>query len=147
MQDSDHKWGHHKVFLDNLHAGIADQIVPRSTAGFKAIVYAMSVCERVTVIGFGPTCSGSVGGRYYASDYPISGFHHYHEELALLLRAGKRGSRAIIPPEARMWLAAEKVTVALPKCVDVEAASQLNQLFTGFGTSVNLVSEGSLGSS
>jgi len=143
MKEADHKWGNHEVFLDNLHAGIADQVVPHSTAGFKAVIYAMSICNHVTVIGFGPTCSGAVGGRYYSDDKRVTKVHHYNEELALLMRADEQGAKAMIPPEARMWLAAKKVTVALPECVDRQSAARLHQVFNRFGTAVNLVSEAS----
>jgi len=144
MVESDHSWGEHHVFLDNLHAGIVDQVVPHSTAGFKAVIYAMGICEHVSIIGFGPSCSGSIGGRYYQGDeHPVATSHHYEEELALLLRASAKGTRAIIPPEARAWITAKKVMVGLPQCVDKELASRLRHVFAGFGASVgvNLVSE------
>uniref|UniRef100_A0A7S1Q2R0 Uncharacterized protein n=1 Tax=Alexandrium catenella TaxID=2925 RepID=A0A7S1Q2R0_ALECA len=144
MDDTDHDWGPHHVFLDNLHAGIVDQIVPHSTAGFKAVIYAMSICDHVSVIGFGPSCRGAVGSRYYEGLVGVADTHHYQEELGLLLRASENGTRAIIPPEARAWIAAKNVTVALPDCVKKEAVVLLHQVFQGFGASaaVRLASEG-----
>eukprot|EP00415_Alexandrium_ostenfeldii_P000964 UN0964 len=148
QRQEDVDWGRHHVFLDNVHAGIADQVVPHSTAGFKAVIYAMSICNRVSIFGFGPTCDGSIGGRYYREVGEVavaSSYHHYTEELALLIRASGAGTTAIVPPEARSWITAKKVTVALPSCVDKTVVSQLNQTFQGFGSSmaVNFASEAS----
>lgn len=135
-------WGDNHVFLDSFYAGIVDQVVPHSTAGFKAVVYAMSICDKVTVVGFGPTCAGSIGDKYYKTEGGgILAWHHYEEELGLLFRADRLGTKALIPPEARKWIAAKEVRVMVPGCVDKAAVSRLNQLFEPFGDStfVNLV--------
>eukprot|EP00415_Alexandrium_ostenfeldii_P000109 UN0109 len=142
-------WGDHHVFLDNVHSGIVDVVVPHATAGFKAVIYAMSICDRVSIFGFGPTCDGSIGRRYYREEVRAlevaSGYHHYSEELGLLIRASGAGTKAIVPPEARSWITAKKVTVALPSCVDKKVVSRLNQTFQGFGSfmAVNFASEAS----
>uniref|UniRef100_A0A7S1PUT4 Uncharacterized protein n=1 Tax=Alexandrium catenella TaxID=2925 RepID=A0A7S1PUT4_ALECA len=88
----------------------------------------MSTCEHVTVMGFGPACSGDVGKRYYPGNFGGGKglWHHYSEELALLIRASELGMKAIIPPEARMRITAKTLTVALPTCVNREQARRLD---------------------
>eukprot|EP00415_Alexandrium_ostenfeldii_P004852 UN4852 len=110
----------------------------------------MSICDSVSIFGFGPTCEGSIGGRYYESHVGVGrNYHHYDEELALLIRASEAGIRAIIPPEARAWITAKDVTVAMPTCVDKTEVSKLSQAFQGFGSSmaVSFASEASFNAS
>mmetsp|Transcript_54223 Transcript_54223/g.168166 ORF Transcript_54223/g.168166 Transcript_54223/m.168166 type:complete len:363 (+) Transcript_54223:59-1147(+) len=102
---SEKDWGNNYVFMEHLYGGLADQIVPHSTAGFKAVLHAMSVCDKVSVLGFGPTCDGRTGTRYYTGNgYATSLWHHYDEELELLRKAKAKGTKAIIPPDARGWI-------------------------------------------
>eukprot|EP00415_Alexandrium_ostenfeldii_P001234 UN1234 len=131
------QWEHHQIFLDNAIGGLTDAVVPHSTAGFKAVMHAMSICDSVSIFGFGPTCHGEVGDRYYTENDigPDTIFHHYSEELGLLLRADKYGADAIIPPEARMLITAKSVKVMLPKCVNRMEASKLTEVLQRVGGS------------
>lgn len=139
----DKDWGDNYVFMDNVHAGIADQVVPHSTAGFKAVMYAMTTCENVSILGFGPSCSGVLGDRYYTGATGPTAWHHYAEELMLMKKAARLGTKAMIPPEVRSAIHAKTVEVRLPQCVGAAALRSLSGLFQdlGAGIAVNLVSQ------
>mmetsp|Transcript_27153 Transcript_27153/g.84828 ORF Transcript_27153/g.84828 Transcript_27153/m.84828 type:complete len:325 (-) Transcript_27153:52-1026(-) len=138
-------WGNRSVFLENYFGMIADAVVPHATAGFKALLYAMSRCEQVTVLGFGPSCSGQAGARYYEGAKHIFQWHHYSEELMLLKRAEKRGSKVLLHPDVRQWIsAAQEIEVRLPDCVDKDQSAHVSQLLEGVrpdGGVISLVRE------
>jgi len=114
-------WGNNHVFLDSIFGGITDQVMPHATAGFKAVIFALHTCEEVRVYGFGPTCGGELGLRYYRrrnlSDHPLN-WHHYDDELRLMTDAATKGWDQIFPPGFKSWVRAKSLEVVLPKCVN-----------------------------
>jgi len=119
--EEERDWGKDFVFMDNFYSAVVDQVVPHPTAGFKAIIYAMSRCESVSLFGFGPSCGGEGGARYYPSSAVVFPWHHYDEELMLLKRAsalGALGTKVLVPPEARRWIGrATEVKAMFPPCL------------------------------
>jgi len=112
-------WGKNLVFLDHVHGEIAENLLGsnRVTAGFKALAYAISTCERVSVFGFGPDCDGSTGTRYYASEkIPPSSWHAYKDELVLLKELSS-GLFSNLPARVKNWIYATNVKLHLPACV------------------------------
>jgi len=125
----DKDWGARTVFMDNFYGAVADQVVPRATTGFMAVLYALSRCKKVSVFGFGPDCYGGEGTRYYSNDVPLSPMHRYSEELMLLMRADTLGPKVLVPPEARRWInQAESIKVMLPHCVTPEQRKHISTL-------------------
>lgn len=120
--ENEHDWGKNHVFLDSYFSGIADQVVPHSTAGLKAVIYAMTICDKVSIMGFGPSCGDKVGEKYYPADLTnfqhstTNGWHHYNKELMLLLEAAEHGTKAIMPESAQHLTVARSVQLMLPKC-------------------------------
>lgn len=129
-------WGDNYVFMDNVHAALADQVMAHSTTGFVAVMYAMTVCEKIFVLGFGPSCSGVVGARYYNSHAGPKHWHHYDDELTLLEKATRHGAEAMIPPDAQSMIRAKSVQVMLPSCVDTASLRSLSGLFQSLGSGV-----------
>jgi len=127
--EAEKDWGTRNVFLENYFGMIADAVVPHTTAGFKALLYAMSRCEQVTVLGFGPSCNGQAGARYYRGAVDVAVWHHYNEELMLLKRAAKRGSKVLLHPDVRQLISAAKtINVQVPHCVDKPFSAYMSKL-------------------
>jgi len=139
--------GENTVILDHLHAAVAEMLImlPRKsrmesiiTAGFKALAFALRACERVTIYGFGPSCDGKMGERYYQSTKLHLG-HAYADEMNLLLNiSGQNPAEALVPysralgpdkhffgvpngtmreDEVRKWVRASRVDMRLPQCL------------------------------
>jgi len=126
-------WGKRSVFLENYFGMIADQVVPHATAGFKALMYAMNRCEKVTVLGFGPSCHHEeAGARYYEGNVGIFSWHHYSEEFMLLKRAAERGTKVLLHPDVRKAISTvKKLEVRLPQCVEEHHGRHISQLLEG----------------
>jgi len=131
--EEERDWGNRTVFLENYFGMIADQVVPHATAGFKALMYAMNRCEKVTVLGFGPSCHHEeAGARYYEGNVGIFSWHHYSEEFMLLKRAAERGTKVLLHPDVRKAISTvKKLEVRLPQCVEEHHGRHISQLLEG----------------
>jgi len=116
--DNEKDWGNHNVFLDHVHSGVAQAILntPRVTAGFKALSYALHSCDTISIYGFGPSCSGEVGVRYYKEEIEPMLWHNYKDELELLKEVTKIGLKAF-PRKVRGWVVARNISLHLPRCL------------------------------
>jgi len=111
-------WGDRASVIADFHHGtMAERIRPRPTAGFTAFTYALQHCEAVHVFGFGPTCDGTRGSRYYENKIKVQVKHAYNQELEMLKSAERNGPQSIMPKDLSGMVFAKSVHVHLPTCV------------------------------
>uniref|UniRef100_A0A7S4T8W9 Sialyltransferase n=1 Tax=Alexandrium monilatum TaxID=311494 RepID=A0A7S4T8W9_9DINO len=122
------RWMEHSlVVVDDLHPLLAQHFLTASkklrhwfyrTIGFTAFTYAIATCDSVTVYGFGTSCDGLEGVRYYEALKPVQPRHPYNVELALMeeVAAEGSGSKAVKKGIAG-WMRAANVAVYTPPCL------------------------------
>lgn len=119
-------WKRSLVVADNLHHAIAQDIVVSSkkrrpgsyrTAGFTAFTYAIGSCDHVTAYGFGKSCAGKTGGRYYENRVAVHLFHPYDAELEIMQDIAREGPRSTYLQRVPGWMRASSVTVYHPPCL------------------------------
>jgi len=128
-------WGQNYVFLDHAHPDMAYKMVERATAGFKALAYALHNCDHVSVYGFGPSCNGEIGQKYYDRNKPFK-WHHYNDELNLIRGAQEGRPQGLLPESLRPWIVAQDLVLHMPACLENQTAGQkLFQGLQGIGAS------------
>jgi len=120
-QKSEYKWGNNHVFLDDVSGHLADGLRRGAgrTAGLVAISYALHTCDEVAIYGFGPTCDGELGARYYENDRPVWLGHGYNAELEMLKGLAHEGIE--VPSDLQSLIHAQTFTMNVPKCLEAKA--------------------------
>ena len=78
----------------------------------------MRTCERVRVYGFGPSCEGKYGRRYYKHEGDKRVFlgHGYDQELRVIRKMALGGKWLNLPPHIQSSIHAKKFTMVVPPC-------------------------------
>jgi len=118
---------------------MAQHMVDRATAGFKALAYALHNCDHISVYGFGPSCSGAVGMKYYNPLHMPYTWHHYDGELELMRGASSDTPQRLLPEGLKPWAVAQNLVLHLPACFKNQTAGEkLFRMLQGISASLRL---------
>jgi len=129
------------VILDQVDAYLAEAIIgensPRkyTTAGFKAFAFALRTCSNLTIYGFGPSCNGDVGARYYQSEegqprlrHIWTDYHFYDEEFEVMRNvSGLNQESPARLIQFKQWVRTKAITMRLPKCLTTQTRMQFTK--------------------
>lgn len=117
---SEPDWGRNLVIMDHMHPGIAQKIWNQPTVGMKALAYAMHTCDSIELFGFGDSCSGKIGARYYDQRGIRLEESRYTDEFDWLTLAANPSAGLVserLPAELRGWATVKRIKMFVPACL------------------------------